>query len=178
MTKNHLIYILTEDHYLPGTTDQLLTYIEEYFENTVFSIIENEEEPETYRVFHQESDLSIFQLAIRQHNDNCSLLQVIDQQGSIKLMTTISHKPFLQKIVSGAKELYVLINNYKNWCSRNNQDQQFNLDLQESGYNLTKEEAETIGIILSKMAAMKAQDITKMTDISFKLSFSARNTNE
>ena len=84
----------------------------------------------------------------------------------------------MQKIVSGAKELYVLINNYKNWCSRNNQDQQFNLDLQESGYNLTKEEAETIGIILSKMAAMKAQDITRMTDISFKLSFSARNTNE
>lgn len=176
MSKDHLINVLTEDHYLPGTPDQFLKYIKEYFENSLFSISESDIVPETYDVFHKESDLSLFQLYIRQHNDNCSLMQVLDQTGSIKLMTTISHKPFLKKIVSGAQTLYIVINNYKNWCNKNTDE--INIDLQESGYPLTKEEADTIGIILSKMAAMKGYDITKLTDISFKLSFNARNKNK
>jgi len=174
MSKDHLIKILTEDHYLPGPPEDFLKYITDYFEESLFTINKNELAQETYDVFHKESDLSLFQLYIRQHNDNCSLMQVLDQKGSIKLMTTISNKPFLKKIVSGAQTLYVVINNYKNWRSKNTSE--VNIDLQQSGYTLTKEEATIFGTVIAKMAALEGLSIKDLTDISFKFSFNARKT--
>lgn len=172
MSKDHLIKVLTEDHYLPGSPKDFLKYITEYFDQSLFKIVKSELSEETYDVFHQESDLSLFQLYIRQHNDNCSLMQVLDEKGSIKLMTTISNKPFLRKIVSGAQTLYVVINNYRNWCNRNTDE--INIDLQQSGYPLTKEEASVFGTIIAKMAALEGHNIKDLTEISFKFSFNAR----
>lgn len=172
MSKDHLIKVLTEDHYLPGSPEDFLEYITEYFKESLFTITLNEFSEQTYDVFHKDSDLSLFQLYIRQHNRNCSLLQVLDQRGSIKLMTTISNKPFLKKIVSGAQTLYVVINNYINWQNKNSEE--INLDLQQSGYTLTKDEATVFGTVIAKMAALEGHNIKDLTDISFKFSFNAR----
>jgi len=104
-------------------------------------------------------------------------LQAHDTLGSVRAMTELKNKPFLLKIIDSTKLIYSLMNSYRAQHERNTQE--VSIDLQESGYSLTEEEANVIGTILSKMAAMKGLNYKNLKDINFKLSFNAtRQKNE
>lgn len=183
MKKEDLINILTKDIYLPKADFvEIQDYIFDYVNNTkeYYLIPKKQTEEEILLDLHSiSSNLTLFSLEILKHSDKLWLFRVLDKNNTIVNMIAGVKKEFMLKILNAAEAINNCINQYTLYIKEtrklyaSEKGEKIHLDLQESGYMISNEEATQIKNILQKIAATKGIDFTELQDVNFKLNFEA-----
>ena len=177
-----IIQMLTQEHYIPKMDNvQLAVHIMDFINKleTHYCIDEDIENINVFSVTHA---VPLFTLEIKEHNHVLDRLVVLDKSGIIiNLLKDLKEedKSFLVSVLEAAGHIHEALIEYASlWeeivAKEPVEGTLIHVDLQESGYTPTSEEATLIKNVLAKMAALKGINFETLKEINFKLSFEGK----